>query len=107
MGHLHDPSDRTAFTKRHTGRRAARDWIDRMEARRLRGKVVSPVVGYPITFPYRAPGPYEFGYHTGEDHACPNETTCQAVSYGKVIAVGYGVWGAAYGYQVLIRTKDG
>lgn len=107
MGNLHDPDDKTPFTKRHRGRRRLRDLLDAMAARRRRGKTIDPVAGYPITFPYRAPGPYAYGYHTGEDHACPEGTRIQAVSYGKVLAVGYGIWGSPYGYQVVCRTKDG
>lgn len=107
MTHLHDEQDRSMFTAKHTGGRAVRDHLDQMASRRRRDKVVAPVPGFPVTFGYREPGPYEYGYHTGEDHACPVGSRCQAVSYGRVIGVGYGVWGAAYGNQVVIRTRDG
>lgn len=49
------------------------------------------------------------GYHTGEDHACPDGSLALAVTYGEVVEAGdaSGSWGPSYGTFVLIRTGDG
>lgn len=111
MDSLH--SDKHGFSdkKRHR-RQRLKDRLDHLRARWLRGKVIVPVTTgpeefkpYPITFPYRAPGPYAYGYHTGEDHACPIGSECQVTWPGRV--VGIDIWGSPYGNHIVIRTENG
>jgi murein DD-endopeptidase MepM/ murein hydrolase activator NlpD len=93
-----------------------RDWLDRMRARFLKGRVVYPVVTphtlkpYPVTYPYGVKNSaYAAGHHTGEDHACPVGSWALATTYGVVQYAGPAAarWGEAYGVQVIVRTKDG
>jgi murein DD-endopeptidase MepM/ murein hydrolase activator NlpD len=106
-------SDRTGFSdKKRTPRQRMKDRLDAIAARRAKGKVIAPVTTgpekfdpFPVTFGYREPGPYAYGYHTGEDHACPIGSQCQATSYGHV--VGIDIWGESYGKHLVIRTADG
>lgn len=98
-------------------RKRFRTYLDRMRARRLAGKIIPPVVRptlphtpYPVTYGYGVRSSnYALGYHTGEDHACPEGSRAQAVSNGTVQFAGWGSggWGPAYGNQVIIRTSDG
>jgi murein DD-endopeptidase MepM/ murein hydrolase activator NlpD len=105
-------------------------YIRRQERRRREGKVIPPCVGavllrtFPISTPYRATGnpAWSLGHHTGEDHAAPQGSLCNAVSWGTVVCVshwkGPGLpmvtangsdvvqWGDAYGTHVVIRSKD-
>lgn len=86
-----------------------------MLERRRAGRVLSVVVkagtfqNYPVTYPYGAKSSnYKYGYHTGEDHACPEGSLALATTWGKVIHAGWGggAWGSAYGIQVIIRTGN-
>lgn len=104
-------------------------FIAKQIRRRKRGKVIPPVVDasrlwrpFPITTPYRATGnpAWSLGYHTGEDHACPDGSRATSVSWGRVVCVANWVrpgvigdlgpvahWGDAYGSHVIVRTGSG
>lgn len=99
-----------------------KQFIDKQCRRRLRGKVVPPVVKpltfetYPVTVAYGVKGPqWSLGRHTGEDHACPIGSLAVAVSWGVVVGVwrpggGVGIvpsWGADFGVHVIIRQATG
>lgn len=90
--------------------------VARSRASFLKGKVVEPVLHtdqktpYPVTYGYGVKSSaYEAGYHTGEDHSCPEGSLAVATTYGHVAYAGWGgaKWGAAYGNQVVITTGDG
>lgn len=92
------------------------DFLDRMRSFFLKGLVVPPVVNpvtrkaYPVTTRYGVKGPlWSLGYHTGEDHTCPVGSLALATTYGTVEYAGDGGarWGADYGTQVIVRTRDG
>lgn len=103
------------------------EFIAKQTRRRLRGRVIPPVVSpswrpFPITTPYGATGnpAWSLGRHTGEDHACPVGSKATALTWGRVVCVANwtrpGVigslgpvtqWGADFGSQVIIRTGDG
>ncbi len=104
----------------HTRRRKVRDRVasvvDRMTARRMAGKVVPVVLNpttftpYPTTYRYGVEdSDYAAGHHTGEDHACPIGSLAIAPTWGTVTFAGDArwTWGASYGTQVKVRTKDG
>lgn len=79
--------------------------------RRL-GKILNPVPPFPVTTPYREKGTeWSLGYHTGEDHACPEGTNVVAVTWGVVTGAGWGgtphALGNDYGNVVLIRKASG
>lgn len=54
--------------------------------------------------PYRKPGSWASGYHTGVDFPVPTGTSVKAVAGGTVVSAG---WEGSYGYQVVIRHGDG
>lgn len=69
-------------------------------------RIINPSPPYKTSYPYGVRSSrYAYGYHTGEDHACPSGTPLIAVSFGKVVSASYGPWGQAYGYQVVIETR--
>ncbi|MER8002486.1 transglycosylase family protein [Streptomyces sp. NPDC095613] len=74
----------------------------RTEAPRAAG-LTAPVAASTGT-PYRKPGSWASGYHTGIDFPVPTGTSVKAVAAGHVVSAG---WGGAYGYQVVIRHSDG
>lgn len=79
-------------------------------AARLARKVLNPVPGKVVTTPYHIPGPWDLGYHTGEDYACPVGTPIVAVTWGQVVGAGWAGaphnWGAPYGNVVLIQQGN-
>lgn len=107
------------------------EFIARQSRRRRRGRIIPPVVDrrfrrvYPVTTPYRKESPigrpWSLGYHTGEDHACPDGSLAVSVSWGRVMCVAewFGTnramhalgpvshWGESYGTHVVIRTATG
>ncbi|MFI6645926.1 transglycosylase family protein [Streptomyces sp. NPDC050504] len=64
----------------------------------------SPVDGGTVTTPYRQPGSWAAGYHTGIDFAVPEGTTVKAAGPGTVVSAG---WEGAYGNAVVVRMEDG
>lgn len=83
-----------------------------IDARHAGGILVPAVsrdfAGYPVTFGYRVKDPFgSLGYHTGEDHACPDHSYAVATSYGKVVyrAFGGGTYGAPYGNILVVRSE--
>ncbi|WP_406053844.1 transglycosylase family protein [Streptomyces sp. NBC_01077] len=67
------------------------------------GKGSAPVDA-PITTPYRTPGSWAAGFHTGSDFAVPTGTPVKAVASGTVVSAG---WNGAYGNSVVIHHTDG
>ena len=62
-----------------------------------------PLPGYRVTTGYKRPGRlWAVGYHTGVDLAAPTGTAIHSMTDGKVIHVGWGGWGRAYGAHVII-----
>lgn len=67
--------------------------------------VIAPVSGYRPSTPYGAGGgSWSSGHHTGVDFPVPTGTTVRAVSSGRVVSAG---WAGAYGYEVVLRHRDG
>ncbi|MER6102643.1 peptidoglycan DD-metalloendopeptidase family protein [Streptomyces sp. NPDC001832] len=72
-------------------------------AERQSDGLVAPVaVG--IGTPYHQAGSWASGHHTGVDFPVPTGTSVRAVSSGTVVSAG---WAGAYGYQIVIRHRDG
>lgn len=65
--------------------------------------MTNPVPGYRVTTGYKKPGGWSAGYHTGVDHAAPSGAKVVAIKSGRVIHVGWGGWGQAYGAHVIIQ----
>lgn len=66
---------------------------------------VAPVGNTPVSTKYRASGAsWSSGYHTGIDFAVPAGTSVRAAGPGTVVTAG---WSKSYGYQVVIKHKDG
>lgn len=66
--------------------------------------MTNPCPGYKITTGYKKPGRlWSAGYHTGVDLAAPVGTKLVAIRSGKVIHVGWGGWGRAYGAHIIIQ----
>ncbi|MGW8358677.1 transglycosylase family protein [Streptomyces wedmorensis] len=70
-------------------------------ARLLAWRPVSEAV---ISTPYRKPGGWAAGFHTGVDFAVPSGTAVWVVAAGTVVSAG---WQGAYGNAVVIRHDDG
>ncbi|WP_314174169.1 transglycosylase family protein [Streptomyces winkii] len=67
--------------------------------------VSAPVGGVSPSTPYRAAGgSWSSGHHTGVDFPVPTGTAVKAVSAAKVVSAG---WADAYGYEVVLRHRDG
>ncbi|AKH87193.1 hypothetical protein AA958_32350 [Streptomyces sp. CNQ-509] len=65
----------------------------------------SPLAGASIGTPYGASGSsWSSGYHTGVDFPVPVGTGVRSVADGEVVSAG---WAGAYGYEVVIRHRDG
>ncbi|MEO3850649.1 peptidoglycan DD-metalloendopeptidase family protein [Streptomyces sp. B8F3] len=65
----------------------------------------SPLAGAPIGTPYGASGSsWSSGYHTGVDFPVSVGTGVRSVADGEVVSAG---WAGAYGYEVVIRHRDG
>lgn len=61
----------------------------------------------PVTTPFKKPGSWAAGYHTGVDYGAPEGTPVYAIADCKVIEVG-SPWGAAYGDRsVLCQHANG
>ncbi|MEV6332387.1 M23 family metallopeptidase [Streptomyces sp. NPDC051909] len=73
-------------------------------ASRQPGSVAVPVAGGLITTPYRQPGAWAAGFHTGIDFAVPVGTPVSAVADGSVVSAG---WQGAYGNAVIVQNTDG
>jgi murein DD-endopeptidase MepM/ murein hydrolase activator NlpD len=69
------------------------------------GSVSAPVSGVAPSTAYRAAGgSWSSGHHTGVDFPVPTGTSVKAVSAAKVVSAG---WADAYGYEVVLRHRDG
>ncbi|MFG3350484.1 transglycosylase family protein [Streptomyces sp. NPDC048001] len=68
------------------------------------GGYSAPVAAGPSTAYRTAGGSWSRGYHTGVDFPVPTGTSVKAVSPGTVVSAG---WAGAYGYEVVIRHRDG
>ncbi|OEU99478.1 peptidase [Streptomyces qinglanensis] len=65
----------------------------------------APVSGVAPSTAYRAAGgSWSSGHHTGVDFPVGTGTSVEAVTSGTVVSAG---WGGAYGYQVVLRHRDG
>ncbi|MDF4252397.1 transglycosylase family protein [Streptomyces sp. WMMB303] len=65
----------------------------------------APVSGVAPSTAYRATGgSWSSGHHTGVDFPVGTGTSVEAVTSGTVVSAG---WGGAYGYQVVLRHRDG
>ncbi len=61
-----------------------------------------------ITCSYGYPGSiWAAGYHTGTDFRAAVGTALYAPKGGKVVHVGWGGWGSAYGYHVILSIPTG
>jgi murein DD-endopeptidase MepM/ murein hydrolase activator NlpD len=71
--------------------------------------MVAPVPSQPtVTYPYGAVNDrYESGYHTGNDYFAGYGAAVVAAADGVVYAQGWGVYGPAYGYQIVLRCEGG
>ncbi|WSP43400.1 M23 family metallopeptidase [Streptomyces sp. NBC_01244] len=73
-------------------------------ARPAAGVGALPVAGAVVTTPYRQPGPWAAGFHTGIDFAVPTGTSVVAAAAGTVVTA---EWQGAYGNAVTIQHADG
>ncbi|WP_407566443.1 peptidoglycan DD-metalloendopeptidase family protein [Streptomyces sp. 184] len=65
----------------------------------------APLASTPIGTPYGASGSsWSSGYHTGVDFPVSVGTGVRSVADGEVVSAG---WAGAYGYEVVIRHRDG
>ncbi|MFI2369107.1 peptidoglycan DD-metalloendopeptidase family protein [Streptomyces sp. NPDC018833] len=64
----------------------------------------APVTAGPSTAYRKAGSSWSSGYHTGVDFPVPTGTSVKAVAAGTVVSAG---WGGAYGYEIVIRHRDG
>lgn|SRR5574338_157670 len=65
-----------------------------------------PTESVTITCSYGYPGKmWAAGYHTGTDFRASVGTPLYAAKGGKVVHVGWGGWGTAYGYHVIISCR--
>lgn len=70
--------------------------------------MANPCPGYKITTPFGKKGSiWSAGFHTGADLAAPFGARVVAMRSGRVIHVGWGGWGNAYGVQVIIDHGGG
>ena len=95
--------------------RKAREKAQREKAQQQKAKAqarkpasagtTAPVSGVSPTTGYQASGgSWSSGHHTGVDFPVPTGTTVKAVSAAKVVSAG---WADAYGYEVVLRHRDG
>jgi murein DD-endopeptidase MepM/ murein hydrolase activator NlpD len=64
--------------------------------------MTSPVPGAKIGNPYKAPGPYALGYHTGVDYPVRVGTRVEAPAGSTIVYAGrYRGWGRAYGVHII------
>ncbi|MET9541065.1 peptidoglycan DD-metalloendopeptidase family protein [Streptomyces sp. NPDC006553] len=63
-----------------------------------------PVSGAVVTTPYRQPGAWAAGFHTGIDLAVPTGTPVVAAAAGTVVTAD---WQGSYGNAVIIQHADG
>ncbi len=69
------------------------------------GAATAPVAGVGPSTAYRAAGSsWSSGHHTGVDFPVSTGTSVKAVLGGTVVSAG---WQDAYGYQVVLRHRDG
>jgi murein DD-endopeptidase MepM/ murein hydrolase activator NlpD len=85
--------------------------VEGMRERRMAGKVVNPIPGYPVTYGYGVKSnAYQAGHHTGEDHSTDHEPGKQVIATcpGKVVEIAdeSSSWGSAYGGVIVVRMHD-
>ncbi|QKV96841.1 transglycosylase family protein [Streptomyces sp. NA02950] len=97
--HKAKPKPRPQPEKQHTSRHTS-------AAKPAAGSgFTAPVSGVRPTTAYRASGSsWASGHHTGVDFPVGVGTSVKAVGAGHVVSAG---WGDAYGYEVVIRHRDG
>ncbi|MCH6163624.1 transglycosylase family protein [Streptomyces marispadix] len=103
--HADGSADRSAAKPEHAdGQRAERK--AKSPARKpASGAVSAPVSGVAPSTAYRAAGgSWSSGHHTGVDFPVPTGTSVKAVSAARVVSAG---WADAYGYEVVLRHRDG
>ncbi|MEJ1199602.1 MULTISPECIES: transglycosylase family protein [unclassified Streptomyces] len=66
--------------------------------------VVAPVDASTGTPYHQAGSSWSKGYHTGVDFPVPTGTSVKSVAEGRVVSAG---WGGSYGYEVVVRHRDG
>ncbi|MFP1627956.1 peptidoglycan DD-metalloendopeptidase family protein [Streptomyces sp. 5K101] len=64
----------------------------------------APVAAGPSTAYRKAGSSWSSGYHTGVDFPVPTGTAVKAVAPGTVVSAG---WAGAYGYEIVVRHRDG
>ena len=102
--HAKDGPDKTSKTSRPDATKK------KAKAQAPAGKPASagasaPVSGVSPSTPYRAAGgSWSSGHHTGVDFPVPTGTTVKAVAPAKVVSAG---WADAYGYEVVLKHRDG
>ncbi|MFI1154921.1 peptidoglycan DD-metalloendopeptidase family protein [Streptomyces sp. NPDC020817] len=63
-----------------------------------------PVMGGVVTTPYKQPGPWAAGFHTGIDFPVRTGTSVVAAADGTVVTAG---WQGSYGNAVIIKHPSG
>jgi murein DD-endopeptidase MepM/ murein hydrolase activator NlpD len=73
------------------------------------GKLSPIIPGGSVTTPYRKPGDWAAGYHTGEDWNAPDDLGKPALSAvdGEVVFAGSGGWASEYGKHVIVEDDTG
>jgi murein DD-endopeptidase MepM/ murein hydrolase activator NlpD len=83
----------------------AAEYLGKYTKPKTPAKVVSPVPGYAVNYPYGAKNSgYKAGYHTGEDHAAPVGAKIVAVRNGTITRAD---WGGAYGNWTWLKADNG
>ena len=67
--------------------------------------MVYPLKYVYVTVPFGRPGDWAAGKHTGTDFRASVGTSVYSTWHGVVEHVGWGGYGAAYGYHVIVRSK--
>ncbi|EPD93001.1 hypothetical protein HMPREF1486_04078 [Streptomyces sp. HPH0547] len=100
------PQKQTQRQQAAPPKQAPRKQTPQKQAPQRKGPTATtPVAGVGPSTAYRAAGgSWSSGHHTGVDFPVGTGTTVRAVAEGTVVTAG---WGDAYGYQVVLRHRDG
>jgi murein DD-endopeptidase MepM/ murein hydrolase activator NlpD len=73
------------------------------------GEYAPIIPGGKVTTPYKYPGKWAAGYHTGEDWNAPDDYGKPVLSAveGKVVFAGFGGWAKEYGRHVIVQDVTG